>query len=104
MTSSTILKIPKYLIHYDACLRGDGLNIVIGVESESVYGRTSLRSESGMYARQDQVARVESAPYVSNFRRVGVDGLWPAYTLSMREDLLRSTLYDPMRMGVLWMK
>ena len=102
MTSNTILDIPKYLIHHDARLRGDGLEIVIGVESKSVFGRTSLRSESGMCARRVQVAKVENAPYVSTFRRVSVDGLWPAYTLSMGEGLLRSTSYDSMWMGVLW--
>ena len=102
MTSNTILDIPKYLIHYDACLRGDGLGIVIDAESKSVFGRTSLRSESGMCARRVQVAKVENAPYVSTFRRVSVDGLWPAYTLSMGEGLLRSTSYDSMWMGVLW--
>ena len=104
MTSSTILNIPKYLIHHDACLRGDGPDVVIGVESGSVYGRTSLQSEPGMYARQVQVVKVESAPYVPTFRRVSVDRLRPAYTLSMREDLLRSTLYDWMWTGVMWTK
>ena len=102
MTSNTILDIPMYLIHHDSCLRGDGLEIVIGVESKSVYSRMSLRSEFGMYARRVQVAKVESAPYVSTFRRVSVDGLWPAYTLNMRVGLLRSTSYDPMWMEVLW--